>query len=187
MQMAVIEFAREVLELKDANSTEFDAGTEHPVVMFMPEVSKTHMGGTMRLGARTAQVAPDSLCSRLYDGATTITERHRHRYEVNPEYVPRLRAAGLIFSATDGERMEVVELDPRTHPFFFGTQFHPEFLSRPMRPSPPFRGFVRASAKMPPAAPIVTRKPSPMSTPSPSKSSGSGAETPSPASSPSSK
>jgi CTP synthase len=155
MQVAVIDFARDVLGLPDANSAEFAPACPDPVVVFMPEVSKEHMGGTMRLGARVTALRPDCLTARLYrdagraNGFAFVTERHRHRYEVNPVAVPALEAAGLLFVGRDvetGERMEVLELaaDRHPHPFFVGTQFHPEFRSRPGRPSPPFLGFIGA-------------------------------------------
>ena len=147
MQVAVIEFARNVLRLEDANSTEFDQHPENPVVIFMPEGSKTHMGGTMRLGSRQTNITKDSLAHRLYS-KVEIHERHRHRYEVNPDYVKRIEEAGLLFQgrSTDGKRMEIAELKA-DHPFFIGVQYHPEFKSRPMSPHPIFLGFIRASSK----------------------------------------
>ncbi|SPQ93971.1 CTP synthase [Plasmodiophora brassicae] len=147
MQVMVIEFARHVAGLRDATSSEFDEFADHPVVMFMPEISTTHMGGTMRLGSRITRIQPDSLAFQLYMGHTEIAERHRHRYEVNPKYIGKLTDAGLRFSGQDllAERMEIAELED--HPFYFGTQFHPEFLSRPFAPSPPFIGFVQAASK----------------------------------------
>jgi anthranilate/para-aminobenzoate synthase component II len=145
MQMAVIEFARNILDLENANSAEFDDKTQHPVVMFMPEISQTHMGGTMRLGSRATNIAEGSLAHKLY-GQKVIHERHRHRYEVNPKYVEGFIKAGLVFSGKDDQktRMEITELPD--HPFFIGVQYHPEFLSRPTRPSPIFLGFVKAAA-----------------------------------------
>ncbi|KAG8816335.1 CTP synthase ura7 [Serendipita sp. 400] len=150
-QMAVIEWARNVSELDGATSTEFNAETPHPVIIYMPEVSKTHMGGTMRLGLRPTVFSSDSeswsKARRMYGGKEKIWERHRHRYEVNPEYIERLVAAGdLEFVGKDekGERMQVLEL--RDHPYFVGFQAHPEFCTRPLNPSPAFLGFVSASA-----------------------------------------
>jgi CTP synthase len=145
MQMAVIEFARNILDLENANSAEFDDKTQHPVVMFMPEISQTHMGGTMRLGSRATNIAEGSLAHKLYV-QKVIHERHRHRYEVNPKYVEGFIKAGLVFSGKDDQktRMEITELPD--HPFFIGVQYHPEFLSRPTRPSPIFLGFVKAAA-----------------------------------------
>eukprot|EP01102_Stenamoeba_stenopodia_P002731 TRINITY_DN12596_c0_g1_i1.p1 TRINITY_DN12596_c0_g1~~TRINITY_DN12596_c0_g1_i1.p1 ORF type:complete len:600 (-),score=182.33 TRINITY_DN12596_c0_g1_i1:143-1780(-) len=150
MQLAVIEVARNVLGRTEATSEEFDAKTQHPAIVFMPEISKTHMGGTMRLGKRTTIInSPDSLASIVYRGASGVDERHRHRYEVNPAWVNDLETQGkLRFVGKDetGQRMEIAELPTDIHPFFLGTQYHPEFLSRPRKPSPPFLGFVAASA-----------------------------------------
>lgn len=149
-QIAVIEYARHVLGLSDATSGEFDPDAEHPVVVYMPEISQTHLGGTMRLGGRRSRLKEHSLAMQVYGGEETIVERHRHRYEVNPDYVSRLTSAGLVFSGVDDDekiRMECVELGSSTsHPFFLGVQYHPEFLSRPMHPSPPFLAFVQAAA-----------------------------------------
>ncbi|XP_023517789.1 CTP synthase-like [Cucurbita pepo subsp. pepo] len=146
MQIAVIEFARSVLNLKDANSTEFDTSTKNPCVIFMPEVSKTHMGGTMRLGSRrTYFQVMDCKSAKLYGNKSFIDERHRHRYEVNPDMVSRLEKDGLSFTGKDetGQRMEIVEL--ACHPYFIGVQFHPEFKSRPGKPSALFLGLIAAS------------------------------------------
>ena len=134
-----------------ANSAEFDSNTEHPVIIFMPEISKTHMGGTMRLGLRPTifdASAPWSQVRGLYGDAPKIWERHRHRYEVNPAYIERLAASGMRFVGTDekGERMQVLELPPEAHPYFVGLQAHPEFCTRPLNPSPPFLGFVAAAS-----------------------------------------
>jgi CTP synthase len=147
LQVAVIEFARNVCQLEGAHSTEFDDKTPHPVVIYMPEISKEQMGGTMRLGKRpTLFHTKNSTIRRLYDDKESIDERHRHRYEVNPKYVEQLEQAGLSFVGKDetGERMEIVEL--ADHPYFVCTQYHPEYLTRPLRPSPPFYGFVLAAA-----------------------------------------
>ncbi|KAK9149938.1 hypothetical protein Syun_008247 [Stephania yunnanensis] len=146
MQIAVIEYARSVLNLKDANSTEFDPETTNPCVIFMPEGSKTHMGGTMRLGTRkTYFQVPDCKSAKLYGNASFIDERHRHRYEVNPDMIAQLENAGLTFVGKDetGQRMEIVELP--NHPYYVGVQFHPEFKSRPGKPSPPFLGLIAAA------------------------------------------
>ncbi|CAH9098617.1 unnamed protein product [Cuscuta epithymum] len=146
MQICVIEFARSVLNLEKANSTEFDEETPDPVVIFMPEGSKTHMGSTMRLGSRrTLFRSPDCITSKLYKNSQYVDERHRHRYEVNPEMVGALEGAGLKFVGTDesGKRMEILELP--SHPFYVGAQFHPEFKSRPGRPSALFFGFILAA------------------------------------------
>lgn len=149
MQIAVIEYARNVCGLKNAHSTELHEQPEHPIVIFMPEGSKTHLGGTMRLGIRPTVFQPGSEWSKLrqlYGEAPEILERHRHRYEINPEYIERLEAGGLNFVGKDdrGERMEVVEL--KDHPWFVGVQFHPEYLSRVLDPSKPYLGFVAACA-----------------------------------------
>ncbi|XP_071922872.1 uncharacterized protein [Coffea arabica] len=146
MQIAVIEFARSVLGLQRANSTEFDADTQNPVVIFMPEGSKTHMGSTMRLGSRrTLLQTPDCITAKLYHNSEYVDERHRHRYEVNPEVVGILEEAGLRFVGKDesGKRMEILE-NP-SHPFYVGVQFHPEFKSRPGRPSALFLGLILAA------------------------------------------
>ncbi|KZT10247.1 CTP synthase [Laetiporus sulphureus 93-53] len=149
-QLAVVEWARNVCGLAGATSTEFDAEAKHPVVIFMPEISKTHMGGTMRLGLRPTVFEPESekWCKvrKLYGGAGKIWERHRHRYEVNPAYIEKLSASGLAFIGKDekGERMQVFEL--HDHPYFVGFQAHPEFCTRPLNPSPPFVGFVAAAS-----------------------------------------
>ncbi|KDR76421.1 hypothetical protein GALMADRAFT_246761 [Galerina marginata CBS 339.88] len=152
-QLAVVEWARNVLDIPDATSAEFNPEAEHPLIVFMPEISKTHMGGTMRLGLRPtvfgADTAAWSKVRRLYGGAGTIWERHRHRYEVNPAYVDRLVESGMVFAGKDekGERMQVCEL--RDHPFFIGLQAHPEFCTRPLNPSPAFLGFVAAACGEP--------------------------------------
>ncbi|KAF5741543.1 CTP synthase [Tripterygium wilfordii] len=146
MQIAVIEFARSVLRLERANSAEFDDQTPNPVVIFMPEGSRTHMGSTMRLGSRrTLFQTPDCITSKLYCNPEYVDERHRHRYEVNPELIELLEEGGLKFVGKDetGKRMEVLELP--SHPFYVGVQFHPEFKSRPGKPSALFRGLVLAA------------------------------------------
>lgn len=148
MQISVIEFARSVLGLKRANSNEFDSETPNPVVIFMPEGSRTHMGSTMRLGSRrTLFQTPDCVTSKLYRNAEYVDERHRHRYEVNPEAIGVLEEAGLKFVGKDetGKRMEILELP--SHPFYVGVQFHPEFKSRPGRPSALFLGLILAATK----------------------------------------
>lgn len=144
-QMAVIEYARDVLGLKEANSTEMDLATSDPVVVFMPEGSKTHLGGTMRLGTRKTVISTESKHALPLYKANVIDERHRHRYEVNPAYVDRLESAGLKFVGRDetGERMEILEIDD--HPYYVGCQFHPEFKSKPMQPSPLFVGLLQAA------------------------------------------
>jgi CTP synthase len=146
MQIAVIEFARSVLGFERANSAEFDAETPNPVVVFMPEGSRTHMGSTMRLGSRrTLFQTTDCITAKLYRNLEYVDERHRHRYEVNPEMVGALEEGGLKFVGKDesGQRMEVLELPG--HPFYVGVQFHPEFKSRPGKPSAPFLGLIMAA------------------------------------------
>ena len=146
LQIATIEFCRNVLGLDGANSAEFDESAPVQAVVFMPEISKTHMGGTMRLGTKpTPFLVDDCKVRRLYGGAGHVDERHRHRYEVNPDLIERIEAAGLIYVGKDetGERCEIMELEG--HPYYVGTQYHPEFKSRPNRPSPPFLGLLKAS------------------------------------------
>jgi len=155
MQVAVMEFSRNVMGWANANSEEFEDSVESEpgkrVVVFMPEVSKTHMGATMRLGARdTIFNSTSSKISQLYNIKTVgqaVEERHRHRYEVNPEVVDEIEKAGLQFVGKDttGIRMEVVEL--KDHDYYVACQFHPEFKSRPQKPSPPFVGLILACWK----------------------------------------
>jgi len=144
-QMSIIEFARNVVGLDDANSTEIDPETANPIIDLLPEQRNIRfLGGTMRLGAHPIILEPGTLTYKLY-GKTIIYERHRHRYEVNPSYWDLLQRHGLIFSgrSPDGRRIEFVEL-PK-HRFFLGSQAHPEFKSRPGKPSPPYLGFVKAA------------------------------------------
>jgi CTP synthase (EC 6.3.4.2) len=141
-QMAVVEYARNVLGLTGAHSAELDESTPHPVIDILPEQEGLDdMGGTMRLGTHTTDISDGTLAHDLY--GDDCEERHRHRYEVNPDYIPDLEAAGLVFSGQSGRRMELVELP--AHPYFVGTQFHPEFRSRPTRASPPFVGLLDAA------------------------------------------
>jgi CTP synthase len=141
-QMAVVEFARNVLGYEGAHSAEMEPDTPHPVIDILPEQYEVEdMGGTMRLGAHETHIEPGTLAHELY-GSDTCTERHRHRYEVSPRYIQAFEDAGLVFSGTAGNRMEILELPD--HPYFLGTQFHPEFRSRPGRASPPFVGFLDA-------------------------------------------
>ncbi|MFC6726773.1 gamma-glutamyl-gamma-aminobutyrate hydrolase family protein, partial [Halobium palmae] len=135
-QMAVVEYARNVVGLDGAHSAEIDPETPHPVIDLLPEqYDMDDMGGTMRLGTHETDIEPGTLAYRVY-GDDVCEERHRHRYEVNPEYIDRLESGTLTFSGRAGNRMEIVEIDD--HPYFIGTQFHPEFRSRPDRASPPF-------------------------------------------------
>ena len=145
MQCAVVEFARHVAGLDGANSTEFDKDNPHPVICLLDEQRTiTDMGGTMRLGAHPARLAPGSRAADCY-GCEEISERHRHRYELNNAYRARLEAAGLSIAGTspDGMLVEIVELP--SHPWFVAVQFHPEFKSQPIRPHPLFSGFIRAA------------------------------------------
>jgi CTP synthase len=144
LQCAIIEFARNVCGL-NAHSTEFESNVADPVISLLDSQRKvTDMGGTMRLGAYPCRLAPGSLAHRVY-GTDEISERHRHRYEVNPEYAETLRDGGMSFSglSPDGQLVEIVEL--LDHPFFVATQFHPELKSRPNRPHPLFAAFVAAA------------------------------------------
>ncbi len=152
MQLAVIEYARHVVGLATAHTTEVNQKTVHPVVDIMPEqkenLRKKNYGATMRLGHYEAKIIPKTLAAQAY-GATSILERHRHRYEVNPEYVEQLKQAGMVFSATspDGILMEIAELPKEVHPFFLATQFHPEFQSSLLEPHPLFVAFLEACKK----------------------------------------
>ena len=155
MQLAVIEFARDVLGLKDAHTTEVDPKTKNPVIYIMPEqksnIAEKKYGATMRLGSYPAVLKKGTIAQRAYD-KNSISERHRHRYEVNPDYISKFEKKGLIFSGISPDRrlMEIVELPQNQHPFFVGTQFHPEFKSRPLVPHPLFREFVKAAIKKQP-------------------------------------
>ncbi len=147
LQCAVIEFARNVCGLKDANSTEFDEETRHPVIALMDEQRRVvQKGGTMRLGAYPCFLKPGTKVAEIYN-AHLVYERHRHRYEVNPRYHETLERHGMVLSgiSPDGKLVEVVELP--NHPFFVATQFHPEFKSRPNRPHPLFASFIGAALK----------------------------------------
>ena len=146
LQIATIEFCRNVLNIESANSAEFDENAPVHAVVFMPEISKTQMGGTMRLGSKpTPFLVDDCKIRRLYGGAEYVNERHRHRYEVNPDLIEKIEASGLVYVGKDetGKRCEIMELNG--HPYYVGTQYHPEFKSRPGRPSPPFLGLLKAA------------------------------------------
>lgn len=151
MQLLVVEYARNVAGLAGANTTEIDLHTPHPVIDILPEqkekVAKKDYGGSMRLGTYAATLGEGTIAREAY-GAGEAKERHRHRYEVNPGYVEKLRAAGLVFSGTspDGTLMEIAELPRDVHPFMLGTQFHPELLARPLAPHPLFTAFIKAAA-----------------------------------------
>ena len=171
MQLMCVEFARNVLGLKDANTTEINPEAPHKIIDIMPDQKKKlaegNYGGSMRLGAYPAQLIPGTIAHRAYsnsldyklevksylpDGKASklISERHRHRYEVNPEYVEELKKNGLVFSgkSPDNKLMEIAELPRRVHPFFLGTQFHPEFKSRPLAPHPLFTEFLKVCVKL---------------------------------------
>jgi CTP synthase len=156
MQLAVIEFARHVAKIEAANSTEFDPETPNPVVALITEwldregkieirAADSDMGGTMRLGSQKCPVKPNTLAHSIY--GSEVNERHRHRYEVNNIYAPKLEKAGLIISArTPNEDLpEMMELPKSMHPWFFGVQFHPEFTSTPRTGHPLFLAYIRAA------------------------------------------
>uniref|UniRef100_H2YNU5 CTP synthase n=1 Tax=Ciona savignyi TaxID=51511 RepID=H2YNU5_CIOSA len=149
LQVAAIEFARNVLNMEDANSSEINPNTSHPVVVDMPEHNKGDMGGTMRLGLRrTVFQTDDSILRKLYNRPDNfVDERHRHRYEINPNYIHLYEEKGFMFVGHDveGLRMEIMEL--KDHQYFVGVQFHPEFTSRPIDPSPPYLGLLLAASE----------------------------------------
>jgi CTP synthase len=150
MQLAVIEYARNVLGLTDANTTEVNRETESPVIDIMPEQKKNledgNYGATMRLGAYPAKLEEGTIAKSLY-GQAEISERHRHRWEVSPAYISKIENAGLVFAgkSPDGKLMEIIELPINKHPFFVASQFHPEFKSTPLKAHPLFFGFVSAA------------------------------------------
>ena len=152
MQWMVVEYARNAAKLRDANTAEVNPKTEHKVIDLMPEqkekIAKGDYGGTMRLGGYNCKLAKNTLAHNAY-GKDEIRERHRHRYEVNPEYIKKLSDAGLVFSgkSPDERLMEIAEIPEEKHPFMVGTQFHPEFLSRPLSPHPLFIAFLKAATK----------------------------------------
>lgn len=152
MQLAVVEFAKNVLGMKDAMTTEIDPATSHPIIDIMPE-QKKHLaegkyGATMRLGSYPAKLTAGTIARKAY-GKESVCERHRHRYEVNPKYIADIEKGGLVFSgrSPDGILMEIAELPRKVHPFFLGTQFHPEFQARPLSPHPLFTEFLKASVE----------------------------------------
>ena len=152
MQLAVIEFSRNVLGLKDAHTTEIKRNTKEPIIDIMPEQKKNledgNYGATMRLGAYPAFLQKGTIANKAY-GRDEISERHRHRWEVNPEYIEQIEEGGLVFSgkSKDGRLMEIAELPKSQHPFFLATQFHPEFKSTPLSSHPLFFEFIKASKK----------------------------------------
>jgi len=151
MQLAVVEYARNVAGLRKAHTTEIDPKTPHPVIDIMPEQKKNmaekNYGATMRLGAYPAALKSGTIAYRAY-GEPLVSERHRHRFEVNPAYIEKLEKKGAVFSGSSPDRklMEIFELSEKKHPFFLGTQFHPELKSRPLRPHPLFRAFMKAAS-----------------------------------------
>ncbi len=182
-----IEYARNVVGLKGAHTAEIDPKSPHQVIDIMPDqkkkIAEGNYGGSMRLGVYPATLAKGSVAQEAYSylggkklskPVRSIKERHRHRYEVNPKYIDRLEKAGLVFSgkSPDGTLMEIAEL-PRTgvktgeknhHPFFLGTQFHPEFLARPLAPHPLFTEFLKASKDRKKKRIVVTEESEPVST-----------------------
>jgi CTP synthase len=152
MQLMVIEYARNVLGLHDAHTTEIKKDAKDPVIDIMPEqkekMEKKEYGGTMRLGTYPAHLRSGTIARKAY-GTDVVDERHRHRFEVNPEYVAKLEDAGLVFSgrSPNGILMEIAELPTKVHPFFLGAQFHPEFLAHPLSPHPLFSAFIKAAGK----------------------------------------
>jgi CTP synthase len=155
MQIMIIEYARNKLKLKDANTTEIDPKTKNPIIDILPDQKKKmedkNYGGTMRLGLLNGSIAQEAYSyfagKKLPKLTTLIKERHRHRYEVNPKYIEKLEKAGMVFSgrSPDGTLCEIAELPRLTHPFFLGTQFHPEFMARPLAPHPLFTEFMKAA------------------------------------------
>lgn len=152
MQLMVVEYARHVAGLKGAHTTEINREAPFPVIDIMEDQKKKmeeqNYGATMRLGAYEAHLKPNTIARKAY-GKPTISERHRHRYEVNPKYIAEIEKAGLVFSGTSPDKtlMEIAELPADKHPFFLGTQFHPEFKARPLHPHPLFTEFIKASIK----------------------------------------
>ncbi|MCK4635249.1 MAG: CTP synthase [Candidatus Moranbacteria bacterium] len=153
MQIAVVEYARNVLKLEDAHTVEMKANAKNKIIDIMPEQKKKlenkDFGGSMRLGSYPAVIAKKTIAFKTYK-ETEVSERHRHRYEVNPEFVEKLEEAGLVFSgkSPNGELMEIMELPMSVHPFYLATQFHPEFQSAPLSPHPLFISFVKAAKKL---------------------------------------
>ena len=147
-QLAVVEYARSVCGLEGANSTEIDTECAHPVIDILPEQKQIEgLGGSMRLGGRDIEVKPGTLAAKLFNGAREVRMRFRHRYEVDPRYIETIEKAGMIFSgkAPDYPIMQILELATDVHPYFIGTQAHPELISRPLRPEPMFLGLIRAA------------------------------------------
>lgn len=152
MQLLVLEYARNILGVASAHTAEIEPDTEHPIIDIMPDQKKKlkeqDYGGSMRLGGYLALLGKGTIARKAYS-KEVIEERHRHRFEVNPEFVEMLKDGGLVFSGTspNGQLMEIAELPEKKHPFFVGVQFHPEFQARPLAPHPLFTAFVKASAE----------------------------------------
>ncbi len=152
LQLMIVEYARNVAGLEDAHTTEINPKTPHPVIMILPEqvekLEKKDYGGSMRLGAYPCDLVEGTIAREAY-GKESISERHRHRYEVNPDYVERLSKAGMVFSGVSPDRrlMEIAELPKKIHPFMLGTQFHPEMKARPLSPHPLFNAFIKAATR----------------------------------------
>ncbi len=150
MQLAVIEFARNMLGIKDAHTVEIDPDTKNPIVDVMPEqkelIAKGEYGGTMRLGVYPAELSEGTIAREAY-GKAVVEERHRHRYEIHPDYIERVEKGGMVFSGKSPDKtlMEIAELPKSVHPFFLGTQFHPELQARPLAPHPLFSAFLKAA------------------------------------------
>jgi len=145
MQIASIEYARNVCGMEDANSTEFDKDCAHPIICLQEEQQDVeHKGGTMRLGSCESIIFSGTLASKLYEGAERINERHRHRYEFNSDYQDMLQERGLSISSVSAKEglVEIIEIPD--HPFYLAAQFHPEFKSKPNHPHPLFAGFIEA-------------------------------------------
>jgi CTP synthase len=147
LQLAVVEFARNVVGLKGAHTTEVDPSTPHPVIDLLPQQRGVkEKGGTMRLGAQPVKLVKGTKAWSAYGGAEVVYERHRHRYEVNPKYLDALQSHGLVVSGwSEGGLVEIIELPERDHPHFMATQFHPEFKSRPLSPAPVFTALIKAA------------------------------------------
>jgi CTP synthase len=148
MQVMCVDFARHVLDLEDANSTEFEGSSQHPVIdLMLNQRDVKDMGGTMRLGVYPCRLIPGTAAHAAYGGVSEVQERHRHRFEFNNEYRERFQKAGMTFSgiSPDARLVEIAEI--ADHPFMVGSQFHPEFLSRPNLPHPLFSAFVKASVE----------------------------------------
>ena len=147
MQIAVIEFCRNILNIKKATSKEFQENTEYDVITTMNDTSYQTLGGTLRLGSKKTVIADkESLAYKIY-GKEIIDERHRHRYEVNPKYIEEMEKKGMFFSGKDVDKIRMNFLEIPNHPFFFGCQSHPEYKTNPLNPSPIFMAFILCSSK----------------------------------------